>query len=441
MQERPAVVEPLVLDPPTFDGTKPRIDSEQRRFEPFRDKRDLATLFGNLPALFSDLPPLFSDLGTDAVQRRFDPRQPFVRLVELTPDQQLTQLRGPFRVLAEDLHQILIVVNAERHGGSIAAPKGHTLRPAHLPRRLRMRVGVSLTSAHQTLDVRAGARWMIERAAAANEAGLDSLFVGDHHGTPSPYYQNTVILARVLAEWGDKPAGCLFLLPLWNPVLVAEQVGTLASIHRGRFIMQCALGVGREQFQAMGADIGTRPSAFTESLDIIRRLLAGETVDGGRRFPAIRGAHISPVPPEPVEVWIGGSAEASIDRAARLGEAWLGGPELTPDLARHWAAYYRRQCETHGRTPTAVALRRDVFVGESDAHAAEVAGPIVDAGYRGFESDACVYGSPDTVAAKFRMYRRLGYTDIIIRHLTDDQDQVLGSMKRLKEVRQAVAHA
>ncbi|MGH9836610.1 MAG: hypothetical protein ACRD9Y_26595, partial [Blastocatellia bacterium] len=89
-----------------------------------------------------------------------------------------------------------------------------------------MKIGISLTSAYKTQDPRAGARWMIERARAAREAGLDSLFVGDHHATPIPYYQNTPMLGRLLAEWGERAAGCLFLLPLWNPVLVAEQVGT-----------------------------------------------------------------------------------------------------------------------------------------------------------------------------------------------------------------------
>jgi alkanesulfonate monooxygenase SsuD/methylene tetrahydromethanopterin reductase-like flavin-dependent oxidoreductase (luciferase family) len=71
---------------------------------------------------------------------------------------------------------------------------------------------------------------MIERTAAAHRAGLDSLFIGDHHVSPTPYYQNTPMLGRLLAEWGEAPAGCLFLLPLWSPVLVAEQIGTFASI-------------------------------------------------------------------------------------------------------------------------------------------------------------------------------------------------------------------
>jgi alkanesulfonate monooxygenase SsuD/methylene tetrahydromethanopterin reductase-like flavin-dependent oxidoreductase (luciferase family) len=59
-----------------------------------------------------------------------------------------------------------------------------------------MRVGISLTSGHSVKDPREGARWMIERAAAARQAGLDSLFVGDHHATPGPYYQNVPAAPR-----------------------------------------------------------------------------------------------------------------------------------------------------------------------------------------------------------------------------------------------------
>jgi len=76
-----------------------------------------------------------------------------------------------------------------------------------------MRIGISIASSYRVADVRAGARWMIERAKAAADAGLDSLFYGDHHVTPSPYYQNSPILARALAAWRDAPAGALYLLP------------------------------------------------------------------------------------------------------------------------------------------------------------------------------------------------------------------------------------
>jgi alkanesulfonate monooxygenase SsuD/methylene tetrahydromethanopterin reductase-like flavin-dependent oxidoreductase (luciferase family) len=303
-----------------------------------------------------------------------------------------------------------------------------------------MRVGISLASAHAVTDPRQGARWMIERAAAARHAGLDSLFVGDHHATAGPYYQNVPILGRLLAEWGDAPAGCLFLLPLWNPVLVAEQVGTLAAIAQGRFILQAGLGYDDAQFRAMGAELRFRPSAFEESLDIVRRLLAGETVRSAGRF-TFTSARLALRPREPVEVWIGATADPAIDRAARLGNGWLASPSIPPEDARAQATYYCDRCRAHGRAPGIVAIRRDIYVAESAADAQATAGPVLAGGHRGFDPAALIAGTVDEVAARFRALATMGYTDVIVRHLTNDHAKVLGSLGRLAEVRKAVRDA
>ncbi len=302
-----------------------------------------------------------------------------------------------------------------------------------------MKVGISLTSNHpDAKDPRQGARWMIERAAAAYRASLDSLFVGDQHVSPTPYYQNTPMLGRLLAEWGDAPAGCLFLLPLWHPVLVAEQIGTLAAIARGPFIMQCGLGWGDARFAAMGANIRTRPSAFEAALDIIRRLLAGETVSTSRRF-RIAEASLSLRPAEPVEVWIGASAPPAIDRAARLAEGWIASPSLTPDEARVQADIYRERCAAYGKAPGAIVLRRDIYVSESSSEAQTVLQHALRRGYRGMPAEALIAGSVEEVVERFRAFGQIGYTDILVRHLTNDQPKVLASLERVAEVRAALA--
>jgi alkanesulfonate monooxygenase SsuD/methylene tetrahydromethanopterin reductase-like flavin-dependent oxidoreductase (luciferase family) len=300
-----------------------------------------------------------------------------------------------------------------------------------------MKVGVSLRSGYMPMDPRTGARWLIERTRAANEAGLDSLFIGDHHNVPVPYYQNVPMLGRLLAEWDDRPAGALFLLPLWHPVLLAEQIGTLASIAEGPFVMQCALGGGAEQFEALGASLRTRPSRFEAGLDIIRRLCAGEEVSTRAPYE-IPSARISPVPTEPLEVWIGGAAPPAVDRAARLGDAFLIGPEATPDEVSDLVVAYHEACARHGKNPDKIAVRRDVHVGADEADARRVAGPILDRGYRGFDPAAPVTGGIDQVAAAFADLGKRGCTDVIIRHLADDHAEVLASFERLGPVRAAV---
>ncbi|HXQ19665.1 MAG TPA: LLM class flavin-dependent oxidoreductase [Acidimicrobiales bacterium] len=301
-----------------------------------------------------------------------------------------------------------------------------------------MRIGASLRSAYAISDGRLGARWMIERAAAARDAGLHSLFLGDHHVVGIPYYQNTPMLGRLLAEWGDRPAGALFLLPLWNPVLVAEQVGTLASIAEGPFIIQVALGGGHQQFEAIGADIKRRPSTFEASLDMVKRLLAGETVSA--HYPLhIEAARIAPVPPEPVSVWIGATADVAIERAARMGDGWLCNFDIPLDGAARQLRHYVEACRAIGREPGARAIRRDVHVGADDGDAQRVAGPILAAGYRGMAADIAIVGGPETTAARIAELAEAGFTDVIVRHLADDQGEVLASYERLAAVQQLVA--
>jgi alkanesulfonate monooxygenase SsuD/methylene tetrahydromethanopterin reductase-like flavin-dependent oxidoreductase (luciferase family) len=300
-------------------------------------------------------------------------------------------------------------------------------------------MGASLKTAYLVDDVRVGARWIVERAAAARDAGFDSLFVGDHHAVPVPYYQNTPLLGRLLAEWGDAPFGALFLLPLWNPVLVAEQVGTLASLGRGRFILPLAVG-GRDQLGPMGIRVQHRGRQFEAGVDIVRRLLAGEMVTSGEPYN-VREARVSPTPPESVEVWIGGTAERAVDRAARLGDGFLADAHLTPEEARAAIELYRERCDAHGRTPTAIGIRRDVHVGADAADADRVAGPVVAAGYRGFDPSACIYGDAAQVTQQLGAYAAMGYTDVIVRHLAEDQSEVLKSYARLAGVREALRSA
>jgi alkanesulfonate monooxygenase SsuD/methylene tetrahydromethanopterin reductase-like flavin-dependent oxidoreductase (luciferase family) len=301
-----------------------------------------------------------------------------------------------------------------------------------------IRIGISERSGYGKVDARTGARWMVERVGAARDAGLESLFLGEHHATGGTYYQNAPMLGRLLAEWGDRPAGALFVLPLWHPVTLAEQVGTLASLTRGRFILQCALGGGQEQFGGMGVPLRGRVARFESTLSVLRRLLAGEEVTTDEPL-SLRSARGGPLPPEPVDVWIGASAPAAIERAARLGDGWIAAPGLTLAQAARQIEHYRASCAAHDRPPGVTAIRRDVHVGADLADALRVADPILAAGYRGFPAESLVVGGVGEVAQAFADLGDLGYSQVLVRHLAEDQGEVLASYERLGAVRSALA--
>jgi len=297
-----------------------------------------------------------------------------------------------------------------------------------------MKVGISVTSAIADSDVREGPRQMIARAKAAAEAGLSALFVGDHHVVPNPYYQNVPMIARMLAEWDQRDLGALFLLPMWHPVLAAEQIATLACLAQGKFIMQCGLGHGEAQFKAMGTKQRTRASAFEQSLELMRALWQGETVssDGHWQF---EGAQVSPLPPENIEVWIGASADIAIERAARMGDAWLASPGMLLDESARQMEVYLAALAKHKRAvPNTIAIRRDVYVAESGQEALNVRQALGSKGYRGFDPDALVIGDADEVAEQFLRYGALGYTDIIVRNLHREYHRAIESTERLSRV-------
>ena len=301
-----------------------------------------------------------------------------------------------------------------------------------------MHIGVSERSGYAVSDVRTGARWMVERVRAARNAGLESLFLGEHHSTGGTYYQNAPMLGRLLAEWGDQPVGALFLLPLWHPVTLAEQVGTLASLTEGRFILQCALGGGDDQFGGMGVPLRGRVARFESTLAVLRRLLAGEQVSTQEPLP-LRSARAGPLPPEPVDVWIGGSAPAAIDRAARLGDGWIAAPGLTPAHAAQQIEQYRSSCAAHDRPVGVTAIRRDVHVGADTADARRVTDPILAHGYRGLPPESLVVGGAAEVTQAFADLGDLGFSHVLVRHLADDQREVLLSYERLGAVRSDLA--
>lgn len=297
---------------------------------------------------------------------------------------------------------------------------------------LGMRIGVSITSAHAVDDPAVGVTNMIERTRAARDAGLDSLSLGDHHATLIPYYQGVPMLGRLSAEWDTtRPTGCLFLLPLWHPVLVAEQIGVLASMCNGTFVVQTGIGGGDRQFRAMGADLSGRGRDFDESIRIIKALLAGETVRS-RQF-GIRDAVVNPVPAGRVEWWIGAGEPGPLRRAAREGDAWYGSPGIVAADAPRMLDTYRTACDAQGREPRAI-VRRDVIVLRDADRARELGDRLVEAGYRGIPRRAVAYGGVEDVAEQLAPFRDLGFSDVIVRAMTIEQDEAVETLTLCGEV-------
>lgn len=296
-----------------------------------------------------------------------------------------------------------------------------------------MHIGVSLTTSFpRSDDARQTARHLIERAAAIRAAGLDSLFVGDHHITPNDYFQGIPTIARLMAEVGSMTTGALFLMPLYHPVLLAEQIGTLACFAEGPFVMIAAVGYGEREFAAFGTSMKTRPSRMEEHLTIVRRLLAGESVSFEGRYHTLKDVSFHPLPPEPVAVWVAASARPAVQRAGAMGDAWLAAPGVTGEELTTSAEIYRQAAAHAGRSPV-LAIRRDVYVGESDSEAEAAVEPVLSRGGRGFPREALIIGGPERVVEELRALHEQGFSHVLIRQIVPQQELVLASYRRLGE--------
>jgi alkanesulfonate monooxygenase SsuD/methylene tetrahydromethanopterin reductase-like flavin-dependent oxidoreductase (luciferase family) len=152
----------------------------------------------------------------------------------------------------------------------------------------------------------------------------------------------------------------------------------------------------------------------------------------------ITAACIAPVPERPVEVWIGATAVAGIERAARLGDGWECNAHVVPSEAREQLACYRDACAALGRSPGVAAIRRDVHVGAERGAAKDEADRVFAAGYRGFRREALTAGDVEQVIDAFGVYADLGYDEVVVRHFSEDHRAVLESLTRLAEVRTAL---
>ena len=277
------------------------------------------------------------------------------------------------------------------------------------------------------------ARNLMEVAAAARAAGLSALLTGDNHAA-SPAYAATFsplpTVARLMSVTGDMPVGVVLLAPFYHPLLLAEQIGTLAAFAQGPLILTFVLGGRAPQFQAFGMEERSKVGRLEEVVTLTRALLAGERVTHRGRHYTLDGATISPLPRVPVEIWLGGTVPASAERAGRLGDAWLTGQNATDDDLRRQLDLYRGAAERAGR-PARPVLRRDIYVGETDEEARRVVGEILAEGYRGTGFDQLLVGGAETVAGELGRYRELGFDHVMVRHIVGDHRLMLRSFERI----------
>lgn len=170
----------------------------------------------------------------------------------------------------------------------------------------------------------------LEMAAWAEGRGCLTAVVSEHHGVEDGYLPSPMVLATALAaRTTTLPINvAVLVLPLYDPVRLAEEMLVLDNISRGRVSYVAGIGYRPEEYAMFGVDFRRRGRLADENLGILLRAKTGEPFEhDGRRI------HVTPAPftpGGPMVAWGGGSIAAA-RRAGGYGLGFFGqrgGPEL-----------------------------------------------------------------------------------------------------------------
>jgi alkanesulfonate monooxygenase SsuD/methylene tetrahydromethanopterin reductase-like flavin-dependent oxidoreductase (luciferase family) len=155
----------------------------------------------------------------------------------------------------------------------------------------------------------------LDQCAWADEAGLDIVVLSEHHGVDDGYMSSPVTLAAAIAGRTRRiPINiAAALVPLHDPVRLAEQIATVALVSGGRLSFVAGLGYRAEEFAMAGVDRKKRGSLLEEYVDVMRKAWTGEPFEWRGRT-----VRVTPKPASPPVVMVGGSTEKAARRAARL---------------------------------------------------------------------------------------------------------------------------
>lgn len=165
----------------------------------------------------------------------------------------------------------------------------------------------------------------LDQIAWAEKLGFGSVWLTEHHFTEDGYTPSPLVLAgAIAARTTTLQIGTnLVLLPLHDPVRLAEDAASLSLLSGGRFSLGVGLGYRQLEFDAFHRSLRHRPSLLEEGAEIIRRAWAGRPLSfTGRRFQ-VPDVVVAPRPEHPLPLLIGGMTQPAIERVARLGDGFL----------------------------------------------------------------------------------------------------------------------
>lgn len=205
---------------------------------------------------------------------------------------------------------------------------------------------------------------LLETCRRAEQLGADALWTCDHLFWHGPCLESMVVLAMAATATSRAALGtCVMQLPLRQAPAVAKQAATLQSLTRGRFVLGVGVGSHPGEYEQSAVDFRRRGRLLDAGIAELRRSWATARASDPEQ-PGSSTYRQLPEPPT-VPVWVGGSSEAALRRAAGLADGWL--PLfLSPDAYQQAVERLAKEVQKAGRPDGSVVPAMTLFISVDD---------------------------------------------------------------------------
>jgi len=192
----------------------------------------------------------------------------------------------------------------------------------------------------------------------AEELGMYSAWIGEHHFNALGVLScPDLVLAYIAARTKRiKLAPAVTVLPLHNPIRVAEQWASLDLLSNGRVIWAAGRGYDRREYEPFHVSFDDNQGIFEEGMEVVQKLWAAdERISHHGKHYSFDDVRITPKPVQkPIPTFVGSFSKPSIELAARLGHGLVVAPfaaAMSYGGLRQVADLYHETCAKYGTRP------------------------------------------------------------------------------------------
>lgn len=207
-----------------------------------------------------------------------------------------------------------------------------------------MKWGIGLYTGQVPVDgevsVREEYRFIVEQAQLAEQLGIDSIWLSEHHGAEDGYLPSLLPLAAAILQATERlvVGTAVLLAPFHHPIRLAEDVAVIDQLSGGRFILGMGTGWRDREFRSFGLEPRRRNTTLEETVGFLRQAWRGERFDFDGRIHRFEDVLVRPRPftPGGPPIWLGGTGPRALERAGRLASGHFGVGKGFDDALAGW---------------------------------------------------------------------------------------------------------